>query len=199
MLLGYARVSTEEQNAEMQLAALKKIGCDRVFLDQGVSGAEISRPALGEVLKNMRAGDQIVVWRLDRLSRSLSDLLQLVKKIEAYGGSFRSLNEQIDTSSPAGTLMFHMLGALAEFERALISERTKAGMRAAKANGASLGRPARLTAVDVVLAQQLARDGTAPEQIAKQFGVSRATIYRAISSGTAAQNDNLRPNSRYLE
>lgn len=189
MLLGYARVSTGEQNVELQISALKNIGCDRIFLDQGISGAKISRPSLDQMLNGLHRGDKIVVWRLDRLSRSLSDLLRIVKELDELGAGFQSLSEQIDTSTPAGTLMFHMLGALAEFERALISERTKAGMRVAHMRGKTLGRPPSLTPTQIALMQQLVSEGQPMHKIAQQFGVSRSTIYRAIAKHHAV-NEN---------
>ncbi|AVX04266.1 Transposon DNA-invertase [Maritalea myrionectae] len=189
MLLGYARVSTGEQNVDLQIAALRKCGCDRIFLDEGISGKEISRPSLNQMLSVLRRDDKIIVWRLDRLSRSLSDLLGLIKELEALGAGFQSLTEQIDTSTPSGTLMFHMLGALAEFERALISERTKAGMRVAHLRGKTLGRPSSLSSAQIALAQQLTNEGQPMHKIARQFGVSRSTIYRSIAKHNAA-NEN---------
>lgn len=141
MLIGYARVSTDEQSVDLQIDALVRAGCERIFQDTGFSGALQSRPALDEALMRARSGDTLVTWRLDRLGRSLSHLISLVTDLEKRGIAFRSLSDAIDTSTASGRLQFHMMGALAEFERSLISERTKAGMAAAKVRGVQLGRP----------------------------------------------------------
>ncbi len=143
MLIGYARVSTDEQSVDLQIDALERAGCGRIFFDSGFSGALRSRPALDEVLVELKSGDTLVTWRLDRLGRSLSHLITLVGDLEKRGIAFKSLSEAIDTSTAGGRLQFHMMGALAEFERSLISERTKAGMAAAKIRGAQLGRPSK--------------------------------------------------------
>jgi DNA invertase Pin-like site-specific DNA recombinase len=124
MLIGYARVSTDDQNLELQLAALKGIGCDRIFQDAGVSGKVAKRPGLGKALAALKRGDTLVVWRLDRLGRSLSHLIETIGMLEKRSVHFRSLTETIDTSSSGGRLVFHLMGAMAEFEHALISERT---------------------------------------------------------------------------
>ncbi|MBY0560999.1 recombinase family protein [Hyphomicrobium sp.] len=141
MFIGYARVSTDEQSIDLQLDALERAGCQRIFNDSGFSGALKSRPALDELLAYLKPGDTLVTWRLDRLGRSLSHLILLVNDLEVRGIAFKSLSEAIDTSTAGGRLQFHMMGALAEFERALISERTKAGMAAARLRGVQLGRP----------------------------------------------------------
>lgn len=138
--IGYARVSTDEQNPALQFDALNKAGCQRIFSDSA-SGATASRPALEHALSSLKFGDTLVVWKLDRLGRSLSHLMDLVEELERRGVAFRSLSEAIDTSTASGRLLFHVMGALAEFERALISERTRAGMAAARARGAAIGRP----------------------------------------------------------
>lgn len=140
MLIGYARVSTEDQRANLQLDALKRAGCAVVF-EESASGACSNRPVLKEVLRTLRAGDTLITWRLDRLGRSLSHLIGVVSDLEVRGVAFRSLTEAIDTSSSGGRLLFHVMGALAEIERSLISERTKAGMAAARSRGAAIGRP----------------------------------------------------------
>ncbi len=141
MLIGYARVSTDEQSVALQIDALERAGCGRIFCDNGLSGVLRSRPALDEALSHVRAGDTLVTWRLDRLGRSLSHLISLVGDLEKRGIAFKSLSEAIDTSTAGGRLQFHMMGALAEFERSLISERTKAGMAAARIRGIRIGRP----------------------------------------------------------
>jgi DNA invertase Pin-like site-specific DNA recombinase len=140
MLIGYARVSTEEQTTALQYDALKRAGCEQIFAESA-SGACDHREALGQALATLRPGDCLVVWRLDRLGRSLSGLLSIVSDLDARGIGFRSLTEAINTQSASGRLLFHVMGALAEFERALISERTRAGMAAARQRGVSFGRP----------------------------------------------------------
>jgi DNA invertase Pin-like site-specific DNA recombinase len=136
MLVGYARVSTEEQNLNLQRDAFQQIGCGKIFTDE-ISGAKSERPGLSAALAFVRPGDTLVVWRLDRLGRSLKDLLQRVEELKGRGVEFRSLHESIDTASPSGKLQFHIFSALAEFERDLIRERTLAGLKAAR-HGASL-------------------------------------------------------------
>lgn len=140
-MVGYARVSTDEQRPDLQIDALKKAGCERVLVDEGVPGSRESRPALDQALGQLRPGDVLVTWKLDRLGRSLSHLIHVVTALEAKQVAFRSLSEAIDTGTAAGRLLFHVMGALAEFERSLISERTKAGLAAARARGRYPGRP----------------------------------------------------------
>ncbi|OXJ22028.1 DNA resolvase [Burkholderia sp. HI2714] len=141
MKIGYARVSTEDQSLDLQLMALQAAGCDTILSDHGVSGSRFDRPGLHEALSIVQTGDALVVWRLDRLGRSLGHLVEVVGGLGQRNIEFISLTESIDTRSPTGMLMFHMIAALAEFERALISERTRAGMAAARVRGAKLGRP----------------------------------------------------------
>lgn len=147
MLIGYARISTTDQNLDLQLDALKAAGCERVYQDEGISGAKAKRPGLESALKRLRRDDVLVVWKLDRLGRSMRHLIELTTMFDAEGIGFRSLSDAIDTSTPGGKLYFHLMGAFAEFERNLISERTKAGMAAAKARGVKMGRPRKLTPV----------------------------------------------------
>ena len=144
-LIGYARVSTVEQNLDMQISALKAAGCSEICTDHGLSGADFQRPGLLKALRRIKRGDMLVVWRLDRLGRSLVDLIQTVNGLSKRGCDFRSLTESIDTSSSGGRLVFHMMAAMAEFERAIISERTKAGMEAARARGSRIGRRRSMT------------------------------------------------------
>lgn len=144
MKIGYARVSTEEQNLDLQFNALRNAGCSRIFDDRGVSGATFNRPALEQALDALNAGDTLVIWKLDRLGRSLGHLIELLDQLERRAVAFHSLSEAIDTNSASGRLVFHMMGAMAEFERALISERTRAGMSAARARGVKIGRPSKL-------------------------------------------------------
>jgi DNA invertase Pin-like site-specific DNA recombinase len=180
MMIGYARVSTDEQNPALQFDALNHAGCKRIFTDFS-SGARINRPSLEEALGVLKNGDTLVVWRLDRLGRSLSHLIALISELEARGVAFRSLSEAIDTGTAGGRLLFHVMGALAEFERALISERTRAGMASARSRGARLGRPRKLSSDQVVSARRLiARERQTVREIAVEYRVSRSTLRRAV-------------------
>lgn len=154
MLIGYARVSTDDQNLNLQHDALKNAGCEKIF-DEQITGGKIQRPGLDAILEFARKGDVIVVWRLDRLSRSLKDLIDAVALLDTKGIGLKSLHESIDTSSSSGKLFFHIFGALAEFERNLIRERTHAGLKAARAIGKIGGRPKKLNAEKAKLAQDL--------------------------------------------
>ncbi len=144
MLIGYARVSTREQNLDMQLDALKKAGCEKIFHDK-LSGARTERPGLSRLKDSLRPGDTVVIWRLDRLARSLKDLITWVNWLHEQGVSLKSLNDPIDTTTPAGELVFHIFGAIAEFERNVNRERSRAGMEAARARGRFGGRPPTLS------------------------------------------------------
>jgi DNA invertase Pin-like site-specific DNA recombinase len=145
MKIGYARVSTTEQNLELQLDALAKAGCDRIFEDQA-SGAKMARPGLDQALSHLREGDALVIWKLDRLGRTIRGLIELVGELRDRGIGFRSLTEGFDTSTPGGRLIFHIFAALAEMERDLIRERTQAGLAAARARGRNGGRKPKLSA-----------------------------------------------------
>ena len=188
MLVGYARVSTADQNPALQLDALLGAGCERLFTDEGVSGAAKRRPQLDQALALLQPGDVLVVWKLDRLGRSLSHLIELTTGLGQRGVGFRSLSEAIDTTSAQGKLMLHMLGALAEFERALIAERTRAGLDAAKRRGARLGRRPKLSEDQIAHAKKLIDAGESPSHVAKTVGVSTATLYRAIPAGASNRN-----------
>lgn len=177
---GYARVSTLDQNEALQLDALQEAGCDDVFTDHA-SGKLASRPALDEMLARLRPGDTVVIWKLDRLGRSLRHLLEVVAHLEDRGVALRVLTEQIDTSTPGGKLVFHVFGALAEFERDLIRERTQAGLAAARARGRTGGRPTVLTPEKLRAAESMRTAGEPVSDIARALGVSRATVYRAFS------------------
>jgi DNA invertase Pin-like site-specific DNA recombinase len=185
MLIGYARVSTQDQNPQLQLDALQAAGCERVFVEKA-SGAQRDRPELLAALDYMRQGDALVVWKLDRLARSLKQLIETVEDLEARGIGFRSLTEAIDTTSAGGKLVFHIFAALAEFERGIIRERTRAGLDAARARGKVGGRPRSIGEVEIRQAQALLRD---PEirvaDVAKRLGVSEATLYRHLPGGRA--------------
>lgn len=183
--IGYARVSTEEQSLDLQLHALKKAGCDEIFSDHGESGRAFDRPALRKALRSARQGDVIVVWRLDRLGRSLLKLVELVEALGKRGVEFRSMNENIDTSSPGGRLIFHIMAALAEFERNLISERTRAGLEAARERGSKLGRRPRLSPSEVRRAKRMIGKGTAIREVARLLKVDPRTLRRSVTSPTA--------------
>lgn len=187
--LGYARISTGEQLLDLQLDALKDARCDRVFTDT-ISGAKSQRPGLAEALGYLRPGDTLIVWRLDRLGRSLSQLIALMTQLQEQGVSFRSLTEQIDTTTSGGKLIFHIFGALAEFERNLIRERTHAGLAAARARGRQGGRPKKLDATKSQMAQQLYNDhANSIDDICKTLGISRATLYRYVTTRPAPQQE----------
>jgi DNA invertase Pin-like site-specific DNA recombinase len=180
MLIGYARVSTTDQTLALQQDALTTAGCERIFTDTA-SGNRPDRPGLEEALTYARPGDTLVVWRLDRLGRSLKHLIETVTHLQETGIHFRSLQEQIDTGSSGGKLIFHVFGALAEFERDLIRERTNAGLAAARARGRVGGRPG-LTPEKARLAQTLYNDKTTSiAEICKTLRISRATLYRYVT------------------
>lgn len=166
---------------DLQVQALEKMGCDRVFTDHGQSGSDFERAGLEAALCTLMPGDMLVVWRLDRLGRSLVGLVGLLEQLGKRNVHFRSLSENIDTASSGGKLMFHMMAALAEFERSLISERTRAGMAAAKVRGARLGRPRALTKEQVLRAQHaIDRLNRCPSQVAKELNVCRRTLKRHL-------------------
>ena len=183
--IGYARVSTDEQNLDLQRDALTAAGCTRIYADDGVSGVALNRPALKKALAALRPGDVLVVWRLDRLGRSLAHLIEMIGKLEARSVGFQSLSEAIDTTTAGGKLIFHVMGALAEFERSLISERTRAGMASARSRGRHIGRPPALTKEEVAEVRRALRAETATMgRLAKRYGVSLSTIRRAAGRQT---------------
>ena len=186
MLIGYARVSTQEQNLEAQLDALQAAGCERTFTEKA-SGAQRDRPELKAAIDYMRPGDTLVVWKLDRLARSLKQLIETVEGLGERDIGLRSLTEQLDTTSPGGRLVFHIFGALAEFERAIIRERTMAGLEAARSRGRVGGRPPSLNEKDLAAARALMSN---PEitvaEIARRLGVHPSTLYRAIPGGRSS-------------
>jgi len=180
--IGYARVSTWDQTPDLQVDALKEVGCTRVFTDHA-SGTRTDRPQLAACPDYTRTGDTIVVWRLDRLGRSLRHLVDTVSGFEERGVGFRSLHESIDTTTSTGRLVFHLFAALAEFERDLIVDRTQAGLAAARSRGKVPGRKPKLSPDQVAVAKRLNADGHHNvTQIANVLGVSRATVYRSLSS-----------------
>ena len=184
MLIGYARVSTDDQTLDLQRDALREAGCERIFEDHASGAGE--RPSLRDALEHLRNGDTLVVWRLDRLGRSLKDLIGRAEALRNQGVGLRSLKEAIDTDSSSGQLVFHIFGALAEFERALIRERTQAGLQAARARGRKGGRPKRLDASRRAQVIELyrARQHTVAE-ICALVGISRATMYAYVKEADA--------------
>lgn len=178
--VGYGRVSTADQNAALQEDALKKAGCEKIFIET-ISSGKKERPQLAAVLEYVRKGDTLVVWRLDRLARSLRQLIQTVEDLDARGIGLKSITEAIDTSTPGGRLVFHIFGSIAEFERAIIRERTKAGVAAAKSRGRAGGRPPKLTGERVEHARNLLAAGSSVSAVARSMGVSRATVHRSLA------------------
>jgi DNA invertase Pin-like site-specific DNA recombinase len=193
MKVGYARVSTHEQNLSMQKDALKQIGCRKIFHDQ-VSGAKAERPGLQEAKAYVREGDTLVVWRLDRLGRSLKHLIETVTALEEKGVGFQSLQESIDTTTSGGRLVFHIFGALAEFERNLIQERTKAGLEAARARGRQGGRPRALDAKKQSLLYKLYDERQLKiEEICGILEISRSTLYAYLHRQEKTDESNKKP------
>ena len=185
MKIGYARVSTEEQNLDLQIEALTEAGCDRIVTDQAQSGAKAAetRAGFSEALDLLGSGDLLVVWKLDRVGRSIADLIHLLKFFEDRGIEFRSLTDGIDTTTAGGRLVFHIMGALAEFERDLIQERTRAGLRAAKKRGKRLGRPPALTPAQIAHAKAaISAKRETVTGMAEILGVNRSTIQRALGA-----------------
>lgn len=180
MLIGYVRVSTSDQNLDLQLDALKQIGCDKIYKDIA-SGAKADRVGLAEVLKYIRKGDTLVVWRLDRLGRSLRHLIDTINQINDQGSYFRSIQESIDTSTSGGKLIFHIFGALAEFERDIIRDRTNAGLEAARKRGRFGGRPKKMDKKKIALAKTLMADkSNSINDICEILHISKATLYRCL-------------------
>ncbi|EEN4952306.1 recombinase family protein [Pseudomonas aeruginosa] len=184
MKIGYARVSTDDQRMDLQRDALTAAGCEKVFTDTA-SGAKAARPGLAEALAFARKGDVLVVWRLDRLGRSLPELVKVVGELEAAGVGFESVTERIETSSAAGRLVFHVFAALAEFERRLIVERTHAGLEAARARGRKGGRPA-LPPEKVAAIQAMAAGNRSVSEICKALKIGRSTLYKYAPGMKAA-------------
>lgn len=180
-IIGYVRVSREDQRADLQRDALEKAGCSKLFEDLGVSGAKASRPGLDAALAFMREGDVFACWRFDRAGRSTFNVLELLRTLEDRGIGFRSLTEGVDTTTIAGRMLATMLSAFSQMERELIAERTYAGLAAARARGRIGGRPRALTSVQIEQAQLMRKRGTTVSEIAEALGgVGRSTIYRAL-------------------
>ena len=178
MLIGYARVSTADQQPHLQIDKLRDAGCEKLF-EETASGAATDRPALRRAIEVARKGDILVIWKLDRLARSLKQLIETVEDLDRRGIELKSLTESIDTSSPGGKLMFHVFGALAEFERGVIRERTQAGLAAARARGRVGGRPRSINDDDIEAAKTLLKNpNITVAEVADRLGISRATLYR---------------------
>jgi len=180
-LIGYARVSTMDQTSDLQLDALRENGVVRIFEDIGVSGAKTERPGLNEVLIFLRKGDTLVVWRLDRLGRSMKHLLETISDLEGRGIGFRSITENIDTTTPTGRLVFHIFGALGQFERDLIRDRTKAGLQAALARGRKGGRPKVVTDQVLIRAKTLMDQGLTVREAALRLKIGKSALYSALN------------------
>lgn len=183
VLIGYARVSGEDQNLDLQLDALRAVGCERLCTDK-VTGAANERPGLQEAFKLLRQGDTLVVWKLDRLGRTVKGLVELVSDLYGQGVQFRSLTDSIDTGTGAGRFFFHVMAALAEMERDLIRERTQAGLEAARARGRKGGRKIKMDESKVRSARRLLESGMSSVEVAKNLGVSRATLYRRLQQAS---------------
>lgn len=181
MKIGYARVSTDEQNLDLQIDALNAAGCEKIFMDEGISGITKDRKGLSEALSALEVGSNtLVVWKLDRLGRSLGFLCELIERLKGQGTGFQSLTDGIDTTTTGGKLVFHIMGALAEFERDLIRERTKAGMKAAKKRGKHVGRPKALSKGQIQHIHELVNNGKTQGEVSELLDVSASTIGRAL-------------------
>ena len=179
-VIGYARVSTAEQNLDLQLTALQGAGAVRTFSDNGVSGSTLERPQLSKALDRLEAGDVLTVWKLDRLGRNTHHVLDLVEDIRDRGAGFRSLTEGLDTTGPMGTAMLTIMAAFGQLERDTMIERTRAGLAAAAANNRRGGRPRKVDEAAAARAKELKGKGISASDIGKMLGVSRATVYRYL-------------------
>lgn len=177
MMIGYARVSTQDQNLDLQTEALTRAGCEKIYEDK-ISGVRAERPGLTRALEMLREGDTLVVWKLDRLGRSVKQLVDMVGELHKRGIQFKSLTDAIDTGTPAGRFFFHVMASLAEMERELIIERTRAGLDAAKQLGRKGGRKPKMTSSKIESAKKLLASGIPPRDVAKDLGVSVPTLYR---------------------
>ncbi|WP_423680257.1 recombinase family protein (plasmid) [Methylomonas sp. MS20] len=185
MLIGYARVSTQDQNLDLQLEALTKAGCKKVF-DDKISGSRAERPGLTKALEMLREGDTLVVWKLDRLGRSVKNLVDLISELHRQGVQFKSLTDAIDTGTPSGRFFFHVMASLAEMERELTVERTRAGLELARQLGRKGGRKRQMTDSKIESAKKLLASGIPPRDVAKNLGVSVPTLYRWIPASMRA-------------
>ena len=185
MLIGYARVSTQDQNLELQREVLAKVGCRKLFEDK-ISGTRAERPGLAKALEMLREGDTLVVWKLDRLGRSVKQLVDLVSELHKRAVQFKSLTDAIDTGTPSGRFFFHVMASLAEMERELTVERTRAGLEVARQLGRTGGRRRKMTDSKIESAKKLLASGVPPKDVAKNLGVSIPTLYRHIPASASA-------------
>jgi DNA invertase Pin-like site-specific DNA recombinase len=185
MLIGYARVSSKDQNLDLQIEALRKATCKKIFEDK-LTGSRAERPGLTKTLEMLREGDTLVVWKLDRLGRSVKNLIDLVGELNKQGIQFRSLTDAIDTGTPSGRFFFHVMASLAQMERELSIERTQAGLEAARQLGRKGGRKRQMTDSKIQSAKKLLTSGVPPRDVAKNLGVSLPTLYRWIPASTLA-------------
>ncbi len=188
MLIGYARVSTQDQNLDLQVDALTKAGCKKIF-DDKISGSRAERPGLTKALEILREDDTLVVWKLDRLGRSVKNLVNLVGELQKQGVQFKSLTDAIDTGTPSGRFFFHVMASLAEMERELTVERTRAGLEVARQLGRKGGRKRQMTDSKIESAKKLLANGVPPRDVAKNLGVSVPTLYRWIPASANSQYD----------
>jgi DNA invertase Pin-like site-specific DNA recombinase len=179
MLVGYARVSTGDQNLDLQISALREVGCEKLYQDQ-ISGTKVNRPGLSMALEVLRKNDTLVVWKLDRLGRTVKGLIDLVNQLHQKEIHFKSITDNVDTSTPAGRFFFHVMAILAQMERELMAERTKAGLAAAKAKGRVGGRKRKMTQSKIESAKQLLASGSLPRDVAQNLGISVPTLYRWV-------------------
>lgn len=187
MKIGYARVSTDDQHLDLQRNALQAEGCANIY-EERMTGTSHCRPVLKAALASLIAGDVLVVWKLDRLGRSLQHLIEIIQQLEQRGVGFHSLSDSIDTTSAGGKLLFHIMGAIAEFECAQISERTKAGLAAVRLSGKRLGRPSCINAMQIEAVRHLREDEHLPwKDIAGKFKVGRTTLWRALIKSSASK------------
>jgi DNA invertase Pin-like site-specific DNA recombinase len=180
MKIGYARVSTEEQNLGLQIDALSAAGCDRIYKDEGISAAAPERPAFRKALATLKPGDTLIIWKIDRAFRSLLHALNVLEDLDSRGVSFHSLTEAIDTTTPMGRFAYQITGAFAELERALIIERTKAGMEAARRRGKQIGRPPKMTREQIEFARDMMADGKSLREIAALLDVEKSTLQKTL-------------------
>ena len=185
MLIGYARVSTTDQNLDLQIAALTKVGCEKIF-DDKISGTRADRPGLARAMELLRKDDTLVVWKLDRLGRSVKNLVDLVADLQKQGIHFKSLTDSIDTGTPSGRFFFHVMASLAEMERELTAERTRAGLEVARQLGRKGGRKRQMTDSKIESAKKLLANGIPPRDVAANLGVSVPTLYRWIPASTTS-------------
>ena len=183
MLVGYARVSTQDQNLDLQTEALHKAGCKKIFEDR-VSGSRAERLGLAQAQDSLREGDTLVVWKLDRLGRSVKHLVDFVGELQKQGVQFKSLTDSIDTGTPSGRFFFHVMASLAEMERELIGERTRAGLEVARRLGRTGGRKRQMTDSKIKAAKKLLSSGVSPRDVASNLGISVPTLYRWIPASS---------------